>query len=580
MGSQERKSDQSRNKIRVFLWMVAAACVAFAGCSHQMGPITLKHAVLAYDSNALNSQQNLLLLNIVRMHDDQPPHFTVSNDIKATFKVSATATMKAGAESEVNNKGLFGLELSATGEENPTITISPMESKEFAQRLLKPMDIAVANMVLLQKGRNIDKLLRLTSHSFLMLSKKKTEETLKADYPKEVIAYLKDCFREEEKEPCLEEDCFLVNSPPKEGERKTAWGEKEMKKYILFRQVVLHIKASELSGRGRFFPLSFEIPIIGTERIAKDLSTKDFKDTIDAFEKQYRWESWEKKDKSDTEECGKARDGGGGLEPGRGAGQPAQPEIRQGFILTDNSNLGVEGTFTAADDLKGKEMKDIIAALEGKYHWEKSSKPGKKEEAFILNKRYTIIALTDFEMAKDLEMMCKEEKKSFLDKIFKDLELSNHMELDQSVVIVLFKGDKKKGSWPIYGLFRLRNFRQILQFLAESVNEKSGHEREVYVPPSQFTEDFLAAHNLQPVDNPPLTLSVTSGGTPPGDSVVHVVYKGQSFWVSSPPAETIKHSQWDKPRPPRWDKQVFGLLYEIFQMNRVEPAASPTFIAK
>ena len=156
------------------------------------------------------------------------------------------------------------------------------------------------------------------------------------------------------------------------------------------------------------------------------------------------------------------------------------------------------------------------------------------------------------------------------------------MEVDQSVIIVLFKvgGDKKKGSWPIYGLFRLRNFRQILQFLAESVNEKDGYESEVYVPPSKFTEHFLDAHNLQPVDNPKLTLSVTSGGTPPGDSVVQVDYNGVSFWVSSLPAETIKHSQWDEPRPPRWNKQVFALLYEIYQMNRIEPAASPTFIAK
>ena len=100
--------DQRRNKIRILLWMVVAACVAFAGCS-TMGPITLKHAVLAYDSNVLSSQQKLLLVNIVRMHDDQPPHFTVSNDIKATFKVSAYAKMNASQEIATDTKTTLGL---------------------------------------------------------------------------------------------------------------------------------------------------------------------------------------------------------------------------------------------------------------------------------------------------------------------------------------------------------------------------------------------------------------------------------------------------------------------------------------
>jgi len=461
MAKEEKDSGQKRIKIWVLLGMVVAACIAFAGCSI-LGPISLNHAVLNYDSNVLKSQEKLLLLNIVRMHDDQPSHFTVSNDIRASFTFSSGA--KIGPAWNVTEPGInsLGLELNATGTESPTITITPMEGKDFAARLLRPLDGAIANMVLSQKGREIDKLLRLIGHSFL-LSQKDTEG--------------KDIYRDEElkslakEHRCFEKDplCLLVNRPPQIPLKGEEPDEKTQKKYELFRQVVLHIKTLERTGLLHFTPLEFEFDIEGT--FSKD--TPSVKDITDALDKQIR------------------------------------------FTRTKQPS----------------------------------------EEGWKLTRTYTILALSDFPLEKS--------DKSTLQGIAKDFTLSDHIKLDQSVIIVWLK-DKGKSKWPIYGLFRLRNFAQILQFLAESLKEEPGYHRELHVAPSKFTK---ALSPLQPgvFDNPPLTLEIHSGEPlSRRDVAVSVSHNGESFWISS--------SQ-------RWNRQVFTLLYEIFQMNRIEQPISPTLFS-
>ncbi|MCJ7664079.1 MAG: hypothetical protein MUO24_07530, partial [Desulfobacterales bacterium] len=84
------------------------------------------------------------------------------------------------------------------------------------------------------------------------------------------------------------------------------------------------------------------------------------------------------------------------------------------------------------------------------------------------------------------------------------------------------------------------------------------------------------------LDNPALTLTINSASemTPPPsrDRLVDFDYNGKLFWVSSPRDQTAASSQptgWDNPHPPRWDKEVFSMLYEIYQFNNLAPAVSP-----
>jgi hypothetical protein len=594
-----KKLNRSRNKRGSLLWMVAAACLTLTGCA-RFGPILLNKAVIQYDASILQSEEQLLLLNIIRMHDDQPPHFTVASNILATFRLSHTGGLNPSI-SGTSSSSIFGygsnLTLGKTVSDEPTITIAPLQGKDYAQRLLKSVDTQFVNTILLQRGgRILIPMLRLIGRDFLMIGPKdakkafesfplkviknegKKDKIIYYHYPNYSLEDLQDRDKggfTEAEASCLTDDmCFSANRP-----WRIQKDEKEridINRYKLFRKIVLHIRAMALSG-GLFVSLQcFDIPVDGTDRTAEDIKKVGIADTIGALEKQYHWEK--------TEEGHKTKPG----------------TEKEGFILTNKSNPDVEDTFIAADDLKGKgkDMKDIIAALEGQYHWnwKKKSKPGEKKEAFKLTKRYPVTALTDF----DLEKMAQNDKKKLLQTIQKDFELDDAAKFEEGMIIVLFRGyqdgwdDRKDYRWPIYGYFSLRNFRQVLQFLSENLEYKIGYEREYDVAPSGFTSKLLDEIDKKEklpdrcLDNPSLTLTITSKKTPSRDRFVDVDYNGELFWISSPsdqtdaslqPTKPVPVTPWEERHPERWDKEVFSMLYEVFQFNRIEPPVSPPLIS-
>jgi hypothetical protein len=514
--------------------MIMATCLTLTGCA-SFGPILLNKAVIKYDDSVLQAEQQLLLLNILRMHDDQPPHFTVASSVTATFALSHTAgltsSMSGASHSRIYGYG-SGLNLTTTVSDNPTITIAPMQGKDVAQRLLKPINDAFINMILLQQGGpKIDQMLRLTCQDFLMIGPKDAQKAfegiplkdskgkmVKYKYP---ISYLKDSslkdlqdkggFKKEQARCLLREDgCYMENRPSKklceEASKRV-----DTYNYELFRQLVLHIRAVAWTGRLYAFPLFFDLPI--------------------------------------------------------------------------------EGTFRTADELKknGINIKDTMDALDKQYYMHKMPEPATQTAGFIVTKRYSFTALTDFDYA----AMKDKDKKALLARIQQDFELNEFTKYDQGMIIVLLRGDSKN-RWPIYGYFTVRNFRQVLHFLAESLKDQCGYGREYYVSPSKFTTDFLENVNkdskekgeqlLQPgcLDNPELTLTITSRKIPtipPSDRLVDVDYNGELFWISSPRDQGLQPREWDNPHPLRWDKEVFSMLYEIFQFSRVEPAVSPPSIS-
>lgn len=518
-----KELNENRNKRGSLLLIITVACLILTGCA-SFGSISLNKAVMKYDDTVLRSEQELLLLNIIRMHYDQPPHFTVASSIAATFTLSYTGNLTgsigrslSGAYSTSTSTSATGLTLGTTFTENPTITITPMQGKDFAQRLLQPIDARFVNTILLQQGGpKLDKMLRLISADFFMIGPKNAKNTFKGiplkdfkgakySYPFPNLNDLADKelnewahtggFTDDEVRCLLGDFCYIENKPPNVPLAGTIKRE-DIQHYELFRKIVLHIKALGLSDRLFLFSLDFDVPnegITGTFR--KDLEQeKSIKDTIDGFEKQY--------------------------------------------------------------------------------HWQEMPKSATQRQGFVVKKSYTINALTDFDFAQ------LSDKEEILTTIQKDLELNEEIKFGESIIIVLFRGDADN-RWPIYGYFTVRNFRQVLQFLAESlVKDQPGYASEYKVAPSQFTKDLLSkTKKLQPgcLDNPALTLTITSGTTPPRDPLVDVDYNGQTFWIPSPRDQMGAHwlaKEWDNPYPLRWDGEIFSMLYETFEFNRTEPAVT------
>ncbi|MGA8260916.1 MAG: hypothetical protein WB783_11935 [Arenicellales bacterium] len=132
------------------------AVLALAGC---LGPVSLHDAVLGYDRTVGQIELEMLLLNIARLRDHLPVHFTVTSSIAATFNYQVS-TGVAGIYNDTPGYFAPSFSFAAAAAENPTLSIVPMQGREFTERILTPMDEAKFEFLIFQ-GSPIDMVLRL-----------------------------------------------------------------------------------------------------------------------------------------------------------------------------------------------------------------------------------------------------------------------------------------------------------------------------------------------------------------------------------------------------------------------------------
>lgn len=144
------------------LAVVTAALANLPGCA---SPIALDRAVMAYDATTADSVSKQLLLNIARARHNQPLHFTAVSNIAATYRFSVSAGVGPAL---TGDRGALLLPIiGSTAEENPTISIAPMQGEEFTQRLLTPFQEQKLTL-LLRQGYDVDALLRLMGAQVLL----------------------------------------------------------------------------------------------------------------------------------------------------------------------------------------------------------------------------------------------------------------------------------------------------------------------------------------------------------------------------------------------------------------------------
>lgn len=134
------------------------------GC---VSPMMLGDTVISYDKAVTDTLTRQLLLNIGRAHQHQPIHFTGVANIAETlsFGFNAGATTATTGE----NGGLITPIFGGSVSESPTISIIPMESEEFTQRLLIPIQEPKLAMLLRQTA-DIDVILRLLIDELSIMS--------------------------------------------------------------------------------------------------------------------------------------------------------------------------------------------------------------------------------------------------------------------------------------------------------------------------------------------------------------------------------------------------------------------------
>ena len=126
------------------------------GC---VGPPALRRTVIGYDEITNQLEQELMLLNIARLHHMSTPHFTVTGSIAATFDFTTTAGA-GGSIRESPGFNSLDLDWRASASENPTFSIVPVSGQEFTKRLVTPLPEDAYSLLLFQ-GMDIPIVTRL-----------------------------------------------------------------------------------------------------------------------------------------------------------------------------------------------------------------------------------------------------------------------------------------------------------------------------------------------------------------------------------------------------------------------------------
>lgn len=154
--------------------VVSAVMMITAGCTSN---VALDRELLAYDTTTSESVSKQLLINIARARRNEPIHFTTVSNIAATYKFAVNAGV-GGAVTGTRGSLLVPL-IGGSAEENPTVSIVPMQGEEFTQRLLTPFPEQKLTL-LLRQGYDVDSLLRLMA----------AELRLQEDGPGKVVTHL------------------------------------------------------------------------------------------------------------------------------------------------------------------------------------------------------------------------------------------------------------------------------------------------------------------------------------------------------------------------------------------------------
>lgn len=137
--------------------LLAAAAPGLGGCA-RLGPSTLETERGNYNIAVQRTNDEQLLLNLVRLKYRDTPLFlevtSVASQYTLTGNANANATLESGAA------GIFGLGAGASMAEKPTVTYSPLQGDKFIRRVLSPVPLKNISL-LYHSGWSVDRIFRL-----------------------------------------------------------------------------------------------------------------------------------------------------------------------------------------------------------------------------------------------------------------------------------------------------------------------------------------------------------------------------------------------------------------------------------
>lgn len=127
-------------------------------CATRMGPRTIPAARFDYNERIARSQNDQLLLNLVRLRYRDTPVFLDVGTVIAQYTLDARVGSLPRFGVDGSGRTELGVDLGARYSEQPTITYEPISGAEFTRRLLTP--VSPQTIILLsQSGWSVERLL-------------------------------------------------------------------------------------------------------------------------------------------------------------------------------------------------------------------------------------------------------------------------------------------------------------------------------------------------------------------------------------------------------------------------------------
>jgi hypothetical protein len=129
----------------------------------RIGPDVIQAGGNDYNVAIQRTNDEQLLLNLVRLKYRDTPFFLEVNSVSSQFKLITEAELSANFKEQQTPENV-GLSGRLTFTEQPTVTYLPLHGNDFIQRLLAPVSIDTI-LLLANTGWSIERILRLTVQS-------------------------------------------------------------------------------------------------------------------------------------------------------------------------------------------------------------------------------------------------------------------------------------------------------------------------------------------------------------------------------------------------------------------------------
>ena len=144
--------------------LVALACLALLTACSSLGPKSISRDQFDYGNALIESAEEQLLANMVRMRYVEAPKFLNVASVINQYALEGQVSAGLGFGSSFTGGDTQSLGVAGKWADRPTITYSPVSGQEFSRYLLTPLP-PTALFSLLQSGWPVDLVLRVTVQS-------------------------------------------------------------------------------------------------------------------------------------------------------------------------------------------------------------------------------------------------------------------------------------------------------------------------------------------------------------------------------------------------------------------------------